>query len=109
MSRPSKPANPFRYFHSSPEVIRLVALMYIRFGVLRLAVIEADANRNALDDLGEVTRSRFERKQCERRCRTGRKAVHPAGQLRAAERIDAYGGALPGARGAIRHRLLAPA
>lgn len=27
----SKSANPFRYFHSSPEVIRLVVMMYIRF------------------------------------------------------------------------------
>ena len=31
MPRPCKPANPFRYFHSSPEVIRLVVLMYVRF------------------------------------------------------------------------------
>ena len=27
----AKPPNPFRYFHSSPEVIRLVVLMYVRF------------------------------------------------------------------------------
>ncbi|MBK8861620.1 MAG: IS6 family transposase [Sphingomonadales bacterium] len=27
----SKTNNPFRYFHSSPEVIRLVVLMYVRF------------------------------------------------------------------------------
>jgi putative transposase len=27
----SKAASPFRYFHSSPEVIRLVVLMYVRF------------------------------------------------------------------------------
>ena len=27
----SKPENPFRYFHSSPDVIRLVVLMYVRF------------------------------------------------------------------------------
>jgi putative transposase len=27
----SKPANPFRYFHSSPEIIRLAVLMYVRF------------------------------------------------------------------------------
>jgi putative transposase len=27
----SKAENPFRYFNSSPEVIRLVALMYVRF------------------------------------------------------------------------------
>jgi putative transposase len=31
MPRPRKPASPFRYFNSSPEVIRLVALMYVRF------------------------------------------------------------------------------
>ena len=31
MPTPRKPANPFRYFHSSPEVIRLVVLMYVRF------------------------------------------------------------------------------
>lgn len=31
MPRPRKPASPFRYFHSSPEVIRLVVLMYVRF------------------------------------------------------------------------------
>ncbi|MEO7383387.1 MAG: IS6 family transposase [Novosphingobium sp.] len=30
MNRP-KPHNPFRYFHSSPEVIRLVVMMYVRF------------------------------------------------------------------------------
>ena len=27
----SQPKSPFRYFHSSPEVIRLVVLMYVRF------------------------------------------------------------------------------
>ncbi len=31
MSRPRKPANPFRYFNSSPEVIRLVVMMYVRY------------------------------------------------------------------------------
>lgn len=31
MPRVRKPANPFRYFHSSPEVIRLVVMMYVRF------------------------------------------------------------------------------
>ena len=30
MSRP-KNRDPFRYFHSSPEVIRLVVMMYIRY------------------------------------------------------------------------------
>ena len=27
----SKPANPFRCFNSSPEVIRLVVMLYVRF------------------------------------------------------------------------------
>ena len=27
----AKSGNPFRYFHSSPEVIRLVVMMYVRF------------------------------------------------------------------------------
>jgi putative transposase len=31
MPRPRKPATPFRYFHSSPEVIPLVVMMYVRF------------------------------------------------------------------------------
>ena len=31
MSCPREPANPYRYFHSSPEVIRLAVMMYVRF------------------------------------------------------------------------------
>ena len=31
MARPRKPTLPLRYFNSSPEVIRLVVLMYVRF------------------------------------------------------------------------------
>ena len=31
MPRPRKPESPFRYFNSSPEVIRLVVMMYVRF------------------------------------------------------------------------------
>ena len=31
MPRSRKQASPFRYFNSSPEVIRLVVLMYVRF------------------------------------------------------------------------------
>lgn len=27
----NKPKNPFRYFHSSPEVIRMVVLLYVRY------------------------------------------------------------------------------
>ena len=31
MPRPSKPANPFRYCHASPRVIRLVVMLGVRF------------------------------------------------------------------------------
>jgi putative transposase len=31
MPRPRKPASPFRYFNSSPKVIRLLVMMYLRF------------------------------------------------------------------------------
>jgi len=31
MPRPHKPASPFRYFNSSPELIRLVVMMHVRF------------------------------------------------------------------------------
>src|SRR3546814_855859 len=31
MPRARKPVSPFRYFNSSPEVIRLVVMMYVRF------------------------------------------------------------------------------
>lgn len=31
MPRPRKPASPLRYFNSSPEVIRLFVMMYVRF------------------------------------------------------------------------------
>lgn len=34
MPRPIKPASPFRYFNPSPEVIRLVVMMYIRLPLL---------------------------------------------------------------------------
>jgi putative transposase len=31
MPRPRKPTNPFRYFHSSPDIIRLVVMLYVRY------------------------------------------------------------------------------
>ena len=31
MRRANKPYSPFRYFNSSPEIIRLVVMMYVRF------------------------------------------------------------------------------
>ena len=31
MTKPPLPPNPFRWFDSSPEVIRLVVMMYVRY------------------------------------------------------------------------------
>jgi len=31
VAHPRKPASPFRYFNSLPEIIRIAELMYIRF------------------------------------------------------------------------------
>jgi len=36
-ARPRKSASPFRYFNSSPEIIRLVVMMYVWFGTLALS------------------------------------------------------------------------
>ncbi len=44
MPRPRKLASSFRYFNSSPEVIRLVVMMYVRFPL---------SLRNVEDLLGE--------------------------------------------------------
>ena len=31
MPRPRVPASPFRYFNSSPEVIRLAVMLYVKY------------------------------------------------------------------------------
>jgi len=62
MPRPRKPASPFRYFNSSPEVIRLVVLMYVRFPLSlrnveeRIGQIEVE-----LDDLLAVREADVEK------------------------------------------------
>lgn len=38
MPRRRKPPSPFRYFNSSPEMIRLVVLMYVRWYCRRIAL-----------------------------------------------------------------------
>lgn len=30
-ARMNKPRSPFRYFHSSPEIIRMVVMLYVRY------------------------------------------------------------------------------
>lgn len=54
MPRPRLPDSPFRYFNSSPEVIRLVVLMYVRFP-LSLRNVE-DLVAGAALDIGSVAR-----------------------------------------------------
>lgn len=55
MPRPRKPASPFRYFNSSPEVIRLVVMMYIRFP-LSLRNVEYLLSERGIDICHETVR-----------------------------------------------------
>lgn len=48
MPRPRKPASPFRFFNSSPEVIRLVVMMYVRFP-LSLRNVEIMLDERGID------------------------------------------------------------
>jgi putative transposase len=41
----SKPTNPFRYFNSSPDVIRLVVMMYVKFPLSLRNVEDLPAER----------------------------------------------------------------
>ena len=56
----SKAANPFRYFNSSPEVIRLVVMMYIRFP-LSLRNVEDLLFERGIDICNETVRHRWNR------------------------------------------------
>ena len=51
MLRPRKPASPFRYFNSSPEVIWLLVMMYVRFP-LSLRNVEDGAVKGMADRCG---------------------------------------------------------
>jgi putative transposase len=55
MPRPRKPASPFRCFNSSPEVIRLVVLMYVRFP-LSLRDVEDLLFKHGIDVCHETVR-----------------------------------------------------
>lgn len=56
MPRPRKPANPFRYFNSSPEVIRLVVVMMcVRFP-LTLRYVEDLLFERGIDVCHETVR-----------------------------------------------------
>lgn len=55
MPRPRKPASPFRYFNSPPEVIRLVVVMYVRFP-LSLRNVEDLLFERSIDIFHETVR-----------------------------------------------------
>ncbi len=55
MHGPRKPANPFRYFRSAPEVIRLVVLVYVRFP-LSLRNVEDLLHERGIDLCHETVR-----------------------------------------------------
>ena len=60
MPRPRKPANPFRYFQSLPEVIRLVEMFYVRFS-LSLRNVEDLLFERGIDVCHETVRLRWNR------------------------------------------------
>jgi putative transposase len=55
MPRPRKPVIPFRHFNSSPEVIRLVVMMYVRFP-LSLRNVEDPLFERGIDICHETVR-----------------------------------------------------
>lgn len=57
MPRPRKTASPFRYFNSSPEVIRLVVMMYVHFP-LSMRNVEDLLFERGIDVAGTDVRTR---------------------------------------------------
>jgi putative transposase len=55
MARKSKAADPFRWFDSSPEVIRLVVMMYVKFP-LSLRNVEDLLHERGIDICRETVR-----------------------------------------------------
>ncbi len=53
-------ANPFRYFNSSPEVIRLVVMMYVRYP-LSLRNVEDLLFERGIDICHETVRQGFDK------------------------------------------------
>ena len=60
MPRPRKTASPFRYFNSSPEVIRLVVMLYVRFP-LSLRNVEDLLAERGIDICHETVRKWWNR------------------------------------------------
>ena len=62
MPRPRKPASPFRYFNSSPQVIRLVVMMYVKYP-LSLRNVEDLLFERGIDICYETVRTWWNRFQ----------------------------------------------
>lgn len=60
MPRARRPASPLRYFNSSPAVIRLVVLMYVRYP-LSLRNVEDLLPERGIDICHETVRLRWNR------------------------------------------------
>lgn len=48
MPRPRVPASPFRYFNSSPEVIRLAVMLYVKYPLSLRNVEDLLAERHSV-------------------------------------------------------------
>ena len=55
MPRPCQPASPFRYFKTSPEVIRLAVLLYVKYP-LSLRNVEDLLTERGIDISHETVR-----------------------------------------------------
>lgn len=60
MARRSNPLNPFRWFDSSPDVIRLVVMMYVRYP-LSLRNVEDLLHERGIDICHETVRLWWDR------------------------------------------------
>ena len=57
MPRPHEPASPFRYFNSSPEVIRLVVMMYAKYPLSHRHIEDLLFERGIADREGGILES----------------------------------------------------
>ena len=67
--------NPFRYFNSSPEIIRLTVMMYVRYP-LSLRQVEDILFERGIDICHETVRLLVEPVRSDVRCRDRRRRVH---------------------------------
>jgi transposase-like protein len=89
MPRPKKSHSPFRYFNSSPEVIRLVVLMYVRFP-LSLRNVEDLLAERGVDICHETVRhwwNRFGPRPRQARLATWPRSIAPQNARRVRERL----------------------